>query len=55
MGNPKGSIHGLVFFLLYINVPPDDVICNIGVYVNDTTLCSKFDQSSDLWQQLAGF
>ena len=39
-------------FLLYINDLPDDVICIIGIYANDTTLYSKCDQASDLWQQL---
>ena len=31
---------------------PDDVICNIAVYDDDTTLYSKCYQASDLWQQL---
>ena len=31
---------------------PDDVICNITVYDDDTTLYSKCYQASDLWQQL---
>ena len=30
----------------------DDVICNIAVCVDDTTRYSKYDQESDLWQQL---
>ena len=29
-----------------------DVICNITIYADDTTLYSKCDQPSDLWQQL---
>ena len=29
-----------------------DVICNIAIYADDTTLCSNCDQASDLWQQL---
>ena len=28
-------------FLVYINDPPDDIICNIAVYAGDTTLYSK--------------
>ena len=39
---PQGSINDL----------PDDVICNIAIYAGDTTLYSKCDQASDLWQQL---
>ena len=31
---------------------PDNVICNIAIYADDTTLYSKCDQASDLWQQL---
>ena len=38
-------------FLLYINDLPD-VICNIAINVDDTTLYSKCDQASDLWKQI---
>ena len=38
--------------ILYINDLPDDVVCNIAIYADDTTLYSKRDQASDLWQQL---
>ena len=38
--------------LLYINYLTDDVISNTAIYADDTTLCSKCDQASDLWQQL---
>ena len=46
------SILGLTLFLLYINDLPDDVICNIAIYVDDTNLYSKCDLAFDLWQQL---
>ena len=43
----KGS-----FLVLHINDLPDDIICDIAIYADDTTLYSKCDQASDLWQQL---
>ena len=48
----QGFIVDPKLFLLYINDLPDDVICNIAIYADDTTLYSKCDQASDLWQQL---
>ena len=49
---PQGSILGPTPFLLYINDLLDDVICDIGIYADDTSFYSKCDQASDLWQQL---
>ena len=51
-GVPQGSVIGPTRFLLYINDLPDDVICNIAIYADDTTLYSKRDEATDMWQQL---
>ena len=48
-GVPEGSILGPT---LSINDLPNDVVCNIAICADDSTLYSKCDQASDLWQQL---
>ena len=50
-GVRQGFILGSTPFLLYINDLPD-VICNIAIYADGTTLYSKCDQASDLWQRI---
>ena len=51
-GVPHGSTLGPTLSLIYTNELPDSVICNIAIYADDTTLYSKCDQASDMWQQL---
>ena len=51
-GVPQGSILGPTLFLLYIDNLTDDVICDIAIYADDTTVYSKCDQASNLQQQL---
>ena len=40
-GVPQGSILGPSLSLLYTNDLPDDVICDIAIYADDTILYSK--------------
>ena len=42
---PQGSILGPTFLLLYINDFPDDVICDIVICADDSTLYCKCDRS----------
>ena len=37
VGVGQGSIFGPTLSLLYINGLPDDVVCNIAIYADDTT------------------
>ena len=52
VGVPQGFILGPTLFLLYINGLADDVICDIVIHADNTTLYSKCDQASYLWQQV---
>ena len=47
-GVPQSSILEPKPFLLYINELPNDVVCNIAIYTDSTSLYSKFDQASGL-------
>ena len=42
----------VLHFSYYTLDLPDDVICNITTYADDTTLHSMCEQAPDLWQQL---
>ena len=44
---PEGSTFGPIIFLLYINDLPDNALCNIATFADDTTLFYKCDWGSD--------
>ena len=46
----QGSILDPTLFLLYTDDLPNDVIYNVAIYADNTTLYSKYNQASDLWQ-----
>ena len=46
---PQGSIFISLYFAVMIFL--DDVICYIGLSVDDTTFYSKYDQVSYMWQE----
>ena len=51
-GVPQVSILDPTLSLLHNNDLPDDVICNIAICADDTTIYPNCDLSSDLWQQI---
>ena len=51
-GVPEGIILASTLFLLYINDHSNEVVCNIAIYADNTTLYSKYHQAPDMWQQL---
>ena len=48
-GFPQGSISGPTFFLLHINDFSNDVICNVAIYADDTTLYAMRYVWSSIW------
>ena len=51
-GVSDNASFGPALFQVYINDLPDDFICNIAISADDTTLYSKCDWVSDLWNLL---
>ena len=48
----NNTFWNFIFCQCAFNGLPDDVICNIAIYADDTTLYSRYDQTSDIWQEL---
>ena len=41
----------VLHLVLHYSCLPDDVICHIAIYADDTYLYFKCDQAFDMWQQ----
>ena len=51
-GAPQGSILDPTLFILHVNDLPNDFICNIAIFADDTTVYRKCDKPSGMLQQL---
>ena len=51
-GVSQGPVLGPILFLIFINDLPDNLMCRVGIFADDTTLYSGLPKSSSIFDKV---